>query len=268
MGEHAVRDARLALELRGLGIVDGVETGIDLGIHTGDEHRGDRPDRREVVTGGAGLLQTLEEGFDDVTVPGQGEHEGDVDADPGRDRLGDRGQPLLGGGNLDHRIRLAHTFPQCLRRGDGPGGIMGQRGSDLDRHATVVTVGRIEDRTEQAGRLGDIRSGQGLDGRVDIGTGGTEFGDRGIVVVRCRDRIREDRRIRRHSRDGGVLDESGEIPGFESGAGEVVEPDRDSGCAELLETFTHASAFAALMDSWAASTTAEAVMPNFSYRVW
>ena len=201
MGEHAVRDPGASLELGRGRVVEGVEARIDLGIDSGDEDRGHRPDRGQVVSGRARLLQALEEGFDDVPVPGQGEHESDVDADAGGDGVGDRAQSRLGGGDLDHRVRFTDALPQRLRRFHGARGIVGQRGSDLDRHATVVAVGGLVDGTEQACGLGHIGGGQGLDGGVDVRALTAEFGDRGIVVRSRGDRIREDRRIRRHAGD-------------------------------------------------------------------
>ena len=64
-----------------------------------------------------------------------------------------------------------------------------------------------------------------------------------------------------------VLDEVGEVAGLDALAGQVVEPDRDSGVGQGLQTVTHGWSslqLVAAMLSRAASATAVAVMPYSS----
>ena len=57
VGQPGVGDGRLALERLGLVGADRVEAGVDLGVDPGDEERGDRGDRGQVVAVALRLLQ-------------------------------------------------------------------------------------------------------------------------------------------------------------------------------------------------------------------
>jgi hypothetical protein len=64
--EHLVRQARVGqacLALEGFGLLGayGFESLVDLGVHAGDEERGDRVDLGEVVAVGLGLLEASHE---------------------------------------------------------------------------------------------------------------------------------------------------------------------------------------------------------------
>src|SRR5262249_42435889 len=106
-GEHALvvlvdqprgRDRRAPPHRARLAGPDLVQPGVDLGVDTGDEQRGYRPDLRQVAAGPAGLLQAVQERVHDRVVAFHGEDQRDVDADPLGQAGGDRGQALPGGG--------------------------------------------------------------------------------------------------------------------------------------------------------------------------
>ena len=60
----------------------------------------------------AGLLETVEVGVHDLLVASQPEDQRDVDADALAQRLDDRGQSLVGGGDLDEQVGPVDLAPQ------------------------------------------------------------------------------------------------------------------------------------------------------------
>ena len=61
----------------------------------------------------------------------QGEYQGDIDIDAGRNGRPDGRDTFLCGGNLDHQVRSIHPLPELFGLGQCPGGIMRQRRADF-----------------------------------------------------------------------------------------------------------------------------------------
>ena len=158
---------------------------------------------------------------------------------------------------------------------------MREVGGDLDRDPAVDAVGGVEDRLEHVAGVADVGGGEREDGLVDVGARGGELTDLAVVALAVGEGGGEDRRVGGDPDDVVVLDEVGEVAALEALAGQVVEPDGDSGCGQVAaggrsclflpvggwyvvvrSAVSGAQPVATRMLSSAASATACAVIPN------
>ncbi len=237
VGEPGVGDPGLAEEVvGGAGLVQPV---VDLGVDAGDEERRDRVDLGEVQPGVVRLLQTGEVGVHHALVAVQPEDQGDVDADALAQGVGDRGGALGGRRDLDEQVLPVDLLPQLLGRGEGRVGVEGEVGGDLDGDPAVDPVGGVVDRLEDVAGVAYVGGGQREHRLVDVGALGGELAHLVVVPLALGERGGEDRRVGGDAHDVVVPDEVGEVARLDALAGEVVEPDGDSGLRQLLQVVSH-----------------------------
>jgi hypothetical protein len=220
--------------------VEALEPLVDLGVDPGDEERGDRVDVGELVAVVGRLLEARDVRLHDVAVLLEAEDQRHVDGDAGRDRLGDGRPAGLRARDLDHHVGLADGLVELGGLGHGLAGVVGQAGGDLDRHAAVDAVGGVEDRSHDPAGLAHVVGGDDERGAVDVGAGGRELTDLGVVALAVGQRGLEDRRVGRDADDVAVLHEVGEVAGLEALTRQVVEPDGHPGVGQGLEAVVHA----------------------------
>ena len=201
----------------------------------------------------------------------EAEDQGDVDADAGADDLGDGLEALDRRRDLDHRVRAVDLGPELLGLFDGPRGVVGEAGLDLDRDAAVDAVRGVVDGAEDVGGAGHVIRRDLEDGVVDDAA--------------ARRRARRPARRRR----APLARAPAKIVGFvvtpttffsamsfcrppdvmrsrERSSSQMLTPAAESSargvvpvmCSDLLHAAHHADA----SDSLAAATTASVVMPN------
>jgi hypothetical protein len=112
---------------------------------------------------------------------------------------------------------------------------VGQPRVDLDRHPAVETVGRLVDGGHDVTGVAHVVGGHRENGVIDVRARGGELVQLVVVGGPLRHRQLEDRRVRRDADDVADLHQLGEVAGVEPVAGQVVEPDGDSGVGEGLE---------------------------------
>ncbi len=235
VGQPRVGDRRLAAQRQRLFGADRVEPLVDLGVHPADEERRHRPDAGERPARVEPLLQTRCVSVHDPAVALDGEDQRDIDADPVRDRGGDRRQTGDRGGDLDEQVGPIDLLPQVVRLVDRLLGLVGQPWVDLERDATVEPARTLGHRREQVTCRADVVGGHVVDGGLGVRA---LLGVHPQLVVVCaalRDRGLEDGRVARHPDDVARVDQRLQRAGLEPVARQVVEPDRDTLIGELSQ---------------------------------
>ncbi len=224
----------------------------DGDVPAAHEDRGDRGD--------VGIEPGLDPPFDPLHVGVGGgevvlarEQQGDVDRDPGEDRLLDRRQPGRGAGDLDEEVLALRLAVQLRRLRDRRRGVVGELRRDLERAEAVDAGGALVDRREEVGGVAQVGDRQREEDVLDRAR--AEFGDLLVVGVAAGDRLVEDRRVRGQPGDRELLDVAGEDAFGQHRAGDVVEPEALAQFVQLLRGF-HART------SLAASATLSGVNPN------
>lgn len=116
---------------------------------------------------------------------------------------------------------------------------MGQPRVDLDGDPAVLTVGGVEDRTQDVGGVPHVRRRDHPDGFLDGHLAGGQVGELGVVAVTLGDGLLEDRRVGGDTDDVLLVDQLGQVAGRDPLAGQVVQPDRDAFVGEALECVCH-----------------------------
>ena len=73
------------------------------------------------------------------------------------DRLLDRGNPLIGAGDLDHHVRAVEALPVVTRLCEGALRVMREIRCDLERHEPVAVL--LEHGAQDVGRVLDVGHG-------------------------------------------------------------------------------------------------------------
>ncbi len=117
VGELALSDRGLAAEGQRVVGADRVETSIDLGVDAADEEARDAGDHGQVRSRiRRQAFEAGEVGLDHRRVAVEAEDQRDVDASTLGDHLLDRGETLLGSGDLDHQISTVDLLVQASRQ--------------------------------------------------------------------------------------------------------------------------------------------------------
>jgi hypothetical protein len=214
----------------------------------------------------AGLFQAGQVGVDHLLVPVEGEDQGDVDADAFGQDLSDRGNAGLGRWDLDEEIRPVRVPVELGGRVERARGVVGEPRRNLERDPAVDTVRPLPDREELVGRATQVVDRE-LEERLLAGGAAAGAAEDALVVgAAARERVGEDRRVRRQAGDAELADVTVERPVVEQVAGDVVEPEALARLVQVLRRVHRYSCqlFWAI-GSWlfAASTTRSGVKPNF-----
>ena len=224
VGQPGVGDRGLAPECLRFGRADRLESLVNLGVHPGDEERGDGVDLAQVVAGLGGLFQAGQVGVHDGLVPVEGEDQGDVDADALGDDGGDRGQPGQGGRDLDQHVGSVDDLVQFGGLVDGGLGFVGQARVDLDGDAAVDVAGGLVDAGEQVAGVAYVVGGGLPDGVVDGGASGGQVVELLLVGGAVGEGGLEDRRVGGDPADVPGVDQLLQVAGLQALAGQVVQP--------------------------------------------
>ena len=191
----------------------------------------------QVVAVGGSLGDAFDIGVDDLLVALQREDQGDVDGDALGEGGGDGRQAFQGRRDLDHRVRAVDLLPQLDGLLLGVLGVVGQTRVDLDGDTAVDEVGGLGDLAEDVGGVAHIGGGELAHGGLDVDL--AEFLELGVVRADLAQGLLEDGRVGGHTDDVLVLDELLEGAGLDTGAGQVVQPDRDAVVGRALSCFSH-----------------------------
>ena len=230
----------------------GVEPGLDPPL-----------DPAHVGLGGAEVLLVVEE-------------QGDVDRDPGEDRLLDRLAARLGAGDLDEEVLALGLGVERRRLLDRLAAVVGEQRRDLERAEAVDAGGALVHAGEEVGGVPQVGDGEleedplvgvGADALAGLG-GGADLGDLLVVGVAAGDRLVEDRRVRGQAGDRELVDVALQGPVAEHRAGDVVEPEalpqlvQSCGCLHERPPQVEDLTVALLATSRATSATCSGVNPN------
>ncbi len=191
----------------------------------------------QVVTVRRGLGDAFNVGVDDLLVTLDGEDQGDVHGDALGQGGGDRRQTLEGGRDLDHGVRTVDLGPKFLGLLLGGFGFVGQTRIHLDGDAAIDEVGLFRDLAENVGGVAHVGGGElthcGLD--IDL----AQFLQLRIVRADLVQSLLEDGRVGGHADNVLVGDEVLQRTGLDTGTGQVVQPNRDTGIGGALRCFSH-----------------------------
>ena len=163
------------------------------------------------------------------------EDQRDVDGDAGGDRLLDRGQALVRGGDLDQQVRAVDQAVQALGLVDRGLGVVREVRVDLERDPAVLAVAVVPDAAEHVAGGADVVAREREEDLLRLGLGGARTSlDLVVVGVALGDRALEDRRVGGHA-DDAVVDQAGEVAVVDEGARQVVDPDALALLGELLQ---------------------------------
>ena len=111
----------------------------------------------------AACSRPAEVGVHDSAVPGEGEDQGHIDADPFAGDLRDSAETFWGGRDLHEHVVAVHCGPQGAGHVRGRGGVAGQPGVDLDGDPPVAAGCLLVDRGEDVTGGADVVGGDGKD---------------------------------------------------------------------------------------------------------
>jgi hypothetical protein len=230
-----VRDPGAAREVLA---AEPLEALVDLAVHARDEERGDRL-RVDAPALLAAALEAADERLGDALVGGHREEQRDVDVQPLVDHLLDRGDALLGAGDLDHQVGAIDALPVLARLLHRLLGVEGEVRVDLEGHVAVVARGLVVDAPQHVAAALDVGDRERL---VDLARRPAlagELPELVVVVGRAEDRLVEDRRVGRDAAQRVLLDEAAELAALDELAADLVEPDARAGRCEGREALVH-----------------------------
>ena len=219
---------------------------VHSGVHAGDEEGSDGADVLQVVAVGVSLGDALDVGVDDLLVTLQGEDQGDVHGDALGQGGGDCRQAFEGGRNLDHGVRTVHLGPEFLGLLLGGLGLVSQTRIHFDGDAAVNEIGLLGNLTEDVGGVAHVGGGELAHGGLNVDL--AQFLQLRIVRADLVQSLLEDGRVGGHADNVLVGDEILQRAGLDAGAGQVVQPDRDTGVRGALSCFSHC--FFSLIPFW------------------
>ena len=140
------------------------------------------------------------------------------------------------------QVRVVDRLVQVDRLLEGSLGVVGEPRVDLDRDVAVDAARPLPHGEEHVARITNVVLGQPEEhlarvvGRLEQST------QLVVVVVALRDRLLEDRRVRRDAGDRALVDQLLQAAAVHELTREVVDPDRLPALSELLKSrFGHAS---------------------------
>ena len=228
--EPAVGGARVGEPgaARDVAAAGGLEPLVDLGVDARDEERRDRVAVERLALRVA-ALHGVEERLHHALVERDREQQRDVDVEALVERLLDRGDPGVGGRDLDHHVGPVDQAPVLARLLERALGVVGEPRRDLERHVAVLAAGLVVDRAQHvAGEL-DVLDRHPA---VDLARAQALAGERGellVVVGGAEDRLLEDRRIRGDAAERVLLHHALELAGFDGAPPDLIEPDAGPG---------------------------------------
>ena len=200
----------------------------------------------QVVAVGGSLGDALDVSVDDLLVALQGEDQGDVHGDALGQGGGDCRQAFEGGRNLDHGVRTVHLGPEFLGLLLGGLGLVSQTRIHFDGDAAVNEIGLLGNLTEDVGGVAHVGGGELAHGGLNVDL--AQFLQLRIVRADLVQSLLEDGRVGGHADNVLVGDEILQRAGLDAGAGQVVQPDRDTGVRGALSCFSHC--FFSLIPFW------------------
>ena len=132
------------------------------GVHAADEEGGYGGHAAGVAPVGGQFLQAGDVGLGHGVVVGQREHQRDVDVDALADEGDDGRDTLRRGRHLDQHVGPAQRGEEPPRLGHRAGGVVSQRGADLQADVAVTTVRAVVHGAQQVGGALDVFQGQRL----------------------------------------------------------------------------------------------------------
>ena len=220
------------------GLHEAVEALVHLGVHAAHEearharHAGDR------AAGLQAVLEPREIRVDHAPVRFDREEQRDVDVDAVGDERAHRDYALGRAGHLDHDVRTGDGLPEPVRFLDGRLGIVCRARRHLDGDEAVTSLRGVVHGPEDVARGANV---VGLDELEHFPRRLVAYGsfELGIVGGALRERLLEDRRIRRHARECVARHAPGELAVAQHRAVDVVEPDRLAGGVKILQRVRH-----------------------------
>ena len=233
--ELRVRDRELALQLR---MSDGIEALVGLGVDARDEERRDRRDLRRVAAAGDEPLEPAHVRLDDRLVAVEREDQRDVDRGAVRGAVLDRRQTRLRRRDLHVEVRAVDLGRDPARLLERLLGVVGDSGLDLHRDVAVDPARRVVRGPEHVARLADVLQREREEDLRRIVRLGEQLLQVLVVRVALRQRLLEDRRVRRDAGDGVVLHHPLQLARVDEIARERVEPHRLPARRELMRAVT------------------------------
>ncbi len=216
------------------------QPGVGLRVDPRDEERRDGPHGIDGEALRDAALEPAQVGLDHLFVAIDGEQQRHVDVGPAGGQLLDRAHAGLGRRDLDHHVGQREPLPQPCRLGDRRLGVMREIRGAFERDEALGPGAGLVDRAERAGRAADIAQPELEEQLLRIADAGIEQDAQlAVVGARAGDRPGEDRRVRRGAGDRSVADQRRERAAVEQVARERVQPDRDSGLLQALQSAGH-----------------------------
>lgn len=157
------------------------------------------PDRSVAVV--PGRLQPGQVRRHDLVIAGQGEDEGDIDADPFGESLDDGLRAFPGCWDLDVEVGPVHQPPQGLGLGNRPVAVVGDPRVHLTRHPSIQAGGALVHWAQHVAAPPHVVRLQRPDRLTDCAAAQGQVPDLLVVGVAGRQRLPEDRRVGRDADD-------------------------------------------------------------------
>ncbi len=220
--ELRVGDGGLPARLEGLAAADRVERLVHLGVHPAHEEGRDGCHPPDLAAGVTQPPQAGDVGVGHLAVDVDAEHERDVDVDPLRDRVLDRGQAGARGRDLHEHVRPPEAAPQVSGAIQGGGGVIGQVGLNLDRDEAIGAIRLVVDRAQDVGGVADVGDLDLLEDPPRV-VPGLDLAPDEVVVLAAGNGLAEDGRVAGEAADPS-LHPLGQRPAVDQLAVDEIDP--------------------------------------------
>ena len=214
---------------------------VGLRVDARDEEAGDRGDAGGIPAICDEPLEAAQVRLRNRCVALEREDERDVDRPARRDRVLDRTEPRLRGGDLHEQVLAIDALGESGRLLEGRVAVVGEVGIDLEGDEAVDAACPLEDGMEEIACPLDVLDREREEHLACV-VRPLELGaELAVVPLAGRQCLLEDRRIRRDADHRVLADEAVELTFLEPLARQRVHPDAHAQSRELVQATSHAA---------------------------
>ena len=203
-----------------------VQDPVDRGVDAVDEEAGNAGHPPDLAADGGELLEPGDVRLCCGRVGVSSEEQRHIDVDALAEQRPRRVNPFGSPRHAEHEVVAADLLPHAGRLVDRALAIVREQRRDLQGGVAVSTPARVVDVAQRVGGLLHVAEGEPLGHRVRIECAAIGRLDQVVVVPAGRDRVGDDRRIRRHTTEAVVVDQMVQLTTADQAAAQLIEPHR------------------------------------------
>ena len=227
IGEFGIGDGSFAFEVRAIR-----QMWINFGINARNEERSNRCNVVNGMSRRGTVFQPAEISVHHFGVTCERKNQRDIDVNTCGNCLTNGRDASLRGRNFDHQVFACHTRPQLLGLCSSAFGIVRNIRADFQTDISIAAIRFFIQWRERIARGFDIFNGKLPKDFLCVPASPGERRERGVVIIRLRNRVVEDGRVGCNATNIAAFDHGFEFAIFQNLALDVIVPD---GLTELCE---------------------------------